>query len=225
MGERDATRVVLDQLYDVLDPYPVPSTMRPRTRLYDMSFSTRGRATSTPNLCQIDIVVVEFNPIEPERGAETQVRVSGVRVSPLFHFLSEPTSPRGDSVGDNEKRATDARCARTNLDDDRYFFARHETTASSGYWWVRTVFEKAVSGENDFELTCDTYPNHQGGCEALIGEANPERLQSVERCNSEQCVIARFSGDLELTIYTERDEISRVHAAQLLILGGSQRID
>lgn len=227
LGEEATARIALDQLYDILEPSPFPTTARPQRRMSDMWFSTKPRASQAVGLCRIDTVRLELEPVGPELGADTEVRVSGVEARSKFHFLTEPTSPEVAWVESDRRRpVSNAQCAATDEFEDQYFSAPDEETAAEGYWLAQTVLREILSGAPSFDFEC---VNVREGCEALIARAQANGLESLERCTSDRCVIATFY-NVRLTIYRadyfqpDRGRLTRAEAAQLIVLSHS-RID
>ena len=224
MGESGAARIALDQLYEVLEPARFPDTPRPQTALSDMWFTTAPRSTRVSDLCQSEIVLLEFDPVERDRGAETRVRASGLSASRRFHFLAAPESPHPNYVSSEMQRTANERCARTDVRADHYFYADDEQIAVHGFWLSEAVFGQYARDPLEVELSCQS---DEAACRALVDRAQVAGLDRVSRCDVGGCVIATFD-DVQLAIYSEgsgqRTALSRVEVWELIIFA-DERID
>ena len=225
MGEARAQRAALDQLGEALHPNPFPRTSRPQVALSDMWFRTTPMATAVAGLCSVDTVVIEFDPIESDHGAETRARATGITSDRYYQFLTPPTTPEAEWIGADAQRSADATCAKLNPDSDEFFRAPGEEDAVRVAWIVRAVLEEQATQPDSVTLDCQFIAKGQS-CQSVFDETRAQHLNEVRRCNSENCWIAAF-GDVELRLYYDRDDqserIARVVVGQLVVIADERR--
>jgi hypothetical protein len=226
------TRRSIDQLAAILALSPYPSHgVRQRYALEDLWFWTAPRGTGIPDLCQADLVVMQFVPDHTAPvDAETPTRVHGITATPAFHFLAPPKQTGRDEWTPQESARTDEDCRRLDPEKISFFHAEDPKYANSSAILLSKVLEQIISGQPRFELTCT---NSNEPCAKLLKGFDLTDLLDVRRCNRNDdvfnvtCTQFRL-GDLRIDVfwpYAEPpDVISRVSVAELIVLGHT-RID
>lgn len=179
-------RRVLDQLSEILSEERLTQTRPPKNLLTDMSFTAEPRATSVPNLCQIDRLTITFQPGDDERGdAHTPVSANGFSSTRFFHF-KRPPSHNYDKIVDYEKSPNDASCRTAKLWDDEFFTAPDDRAATDGYLLAHQVMDAIVAGNPSFVVACDLYPvEAKRTCADIVSEIKSGKILSIDRCETD----------------------------------------
>jgi len=196
----EVKRRVIEQLADalILQPDPIISKA-PRRPLYELWFSTRAYPTHIPSLCAIDQLVVRFLPSGPLKGADTEVRASGIhQMATLYRFTSAPMSPEPDGVSAPSQLTAASQCAQLDVKDEGVFGADDEYLANEGVFFWNKLTDEIQSGVHKISLSCaDT-----AKCSAMIGRLKPGPIDSVHYCNkpTANCIAISTRDLLEVNI-------------------------
>jgi hypothetical protein len=202
------TERVLDQFGDVLippEPWPKGSD-KPKLPLSDLWYTTRSRGTYVAGLCEIDSVVFEFEPAaEPDRGADTPVKVVGIATHRSFHFLATPVlAEHPSSLEWADNQALSARCAAAPIDTN-YFGARDAEMARDGVRLLLAVKNQVVNGFSQQFFECDG--DVVSACRDTILTLNADNIDRIERCEDSDRNRGAFCVDIR-----GLDSIVRIYA-------------
>jgi hypothetical protein len=178
---------VMAQLQDFLTEIRWPGAeegpFRPKHTLTDMEFITKGRATPYKDLCELDVLTVEFLPVDGEYvDGDTPVSASGFTARRLYRFLSPPEKNSND-LADYETALDHRACAKTDYWEDEVFPAPSQEDAVDGYL-VFTVARNAIlAGKPPFALSCDRWSTDEThSCEDVFKMIVDAGIGSIENC-------------------------------------------
>ena len=179
-------RRVMDQLGDILAEERFRQRKPPVNPLTDMSFVTKPRATSVPNLCQIDQLTITFRSEEGERGnADTPVSVNGFSSARYFHFNSPP-SDNYNKIVDYDRLPNDKACRNARRWDDEFFTAPDDNVATDGYLLAHRVIDAVITGTPPFPLACNKYSvEAKRECADIAREIRSAPISSIDQCETD----------------------------------------
>lgn len=176
----DVLHRVLDQFADtVVLPAPLAPAGRPKHPLTDMYYATRPRGTDVRDLCQTDRIAFDFAPVGADRGADTAVKVSAIRVQSRFRFLAPPSAPSGRGMSAAEHGELTKRCAKLDPETD-FFEADSAESALEGGLLLQVILKDVAGGALPASYDC-------GGesatvCVKNVQQAAVDALVLVRRC-------------------------------------------
>jgi hypothetical protein len=189
---RQVERRVMAQLSHILTEERWDRRKPPARPLTDMDFVTQPRATSVPNLCQVDRLRVSFRPTRSEKGdADTPVRADGFTADHYFHFREAPKAYHGDAA-DYQRARNPSECADVDFGKDDFFNAPDEETATDGYYVAQRAIEEILKGKADLPVECDKYwYEKESSCADIVGKLKETSIDSIDKCDAEEAALAR----------------------------------
>jgi hypothetical protein len=193
MGPDAVARMLFgDRAANILPPRtasgraPVPD--RP---LRLLTFWTVGRATSRAGLCQSDQIEFSFEPTEPDRGADTQVRQRQTWSSAVFYLPHRGVLPSGAVVSEERRAAEDAACRAVDPQRSPLIFAPDPDLLAQAMGDAARVIAAARRGralplDCSATGTAEAAPLDGHRCRALVGGIDIEQQAQTFRASPGQ---------------------------------------
>jgi hypothetical protein len=226
----EVKRRTLEQLSRILvfQRYPVPKG-RPKHPLSDLWFLTKPRETSTPGLCAVDSLTVNFRPTRlPTIGADTPTAAESIEAHTVYRFVVLPTST--NSVSRDWPLGPDnPDCLKINPAQAHMFNAASEENAVEGIWLAGEMGRQAQSGRMDFDVSCNDEKLKREECTGLIERLGQDNISSIDLCEAESSLthcLAVFastpSAELEIRLFLAssgtQEMIKRVVVDKLVVV-------
>jgi hypothetical protein len=220
---RDSVRQVLAQLEERVGIWPDPYTSpHPVAPLRQLTFETRPHATRTPNLCVVDMVTVNFEPVDEPHGPRTRVAASEVLTDHWYLFLVPPDEPAPQPSQAEQRTKIDTSCAKLDRDKDDFFQAVNEAQATRGIWMVNSVLAQARTGSPTFSISCETAKRLVDSCVQKLADTKPTRSPWISDCDpsSAQCTATLLSEGIGIEAYFKAGNpeiIDRVRLTEVVV--------